>query len=277
MIKEKSNTVFRTTKYSQFKRLDANRPVKTGRVNKIKQSIEKVGYVQSPIIVNEKMEVIDGQGRLEALKQLQIPVDYIVVEGIGIKECRAMNINQANWTTIDFIESFAEEGNISYKHFLNLLKQYKFLGITVVNNALVGLSAVNHEGIKNGNFYCTEQDYNEAIKMLEYESKYRDIVKKIRGRADYIYMSIGFAFKFKDIDNDRLYEKISEKYERFIPPANMEQACEEISKIYNERLRGPKVYLVTEYKKYMDEKYGWYLGRYGNSRARHFAEDGCEK
>lgn len=79
MINEKSNTVFRTKKYSQFKRLDSNRTVKTGRVNKIKQSIEKVGYVQSPIIVNEKMEVIDGQGRLEALKQLQIPVDYIVV------------------------------------------------------------------------------------------------------------------------------------------------------------------------------------------------------
>ena len=270
---EKSNTVYRTTKYNQFRRLDANRPVKTARVNKIKQSIEKVGYVQSPIIVNEKMEVIDGQGRLEALKQLGLPVDYIIVDGVGIKECRAMNINQSNWTTLDFIESFAEEGNISYVYFLNLLKQYGFLGITVVNNALAGLSGVYNTGIKNGDFHCTEQDYNDAIKMLEYESQYRDIVKKIRGRADYIYMAIGFAFKCKDIDTDLLYKKISEKYERIIPPANMEQACEEISKIYNERLRGDKVYLDTEYKKYMDKKYGWYFGKYGNSRARHYTEN----
>ena len=64
-----------TTKYKIFKKLLANREVTQTRVNNIIDSIQRVGYVTSPIIVNEKMEIIDGQGRLEALQELNLPVE----------------------------------------------------------------------------------------------------------------------------------------------------------------------------------------------------------
>lgn len=65
--------VYVTDKYSIFRRLSGNRDVKEARVKKIMRSIEKVGYIPNPIIVNENMEVVDGQGRLEAVKRLGLP------------------------------------------------------------------------------------------------------------------------------------------------------------------------------------------------------------
>lgn len=266
---EKSNIVYRTNKYSLFKRLEGNRKIPKSRINKIIASIQKVGYVQSPVVVNEKMEVVDGQGRIEALKELGLPVDYIIVKGIGIEECRAMNINQENWKLIDHIHSYAETGNESYIYLENLIKAYGRLGITAINNAVTGLASTDGQKIKSERFVCTKEDYEKALKILDYEKRFIPIVKKMQGRADYIYIAIGFCYESKSVDNERLFEKLSEKYERFLPPANVEQALDEISKIYNERLRAEKVYLSTDYKREMDRKYGWYDKRYG-SRPRHY-------
>lgn len=265
---ERTNIVYRTNRYSLFKRLEGNRVISKNRKNKIIASIKKVGYVQSPVVVNEKMEIIDGQGRVEALKELGLPVDYIIVEGVGIKECRAMNINQENWKLIDYIHSYAEMKNRNYIYLENLIKEYNMIGITAINNAVTGLASVDCERIKCGDFVCTEDNYKNALKILNYEKRFSPVVNKIRGRADYIYIAIGFCFNSEFVDNERLFEKLSEKYERFLPPANVEQALDEISKIYNERLRGEKVYLSVDYNRDMDRKYAWYKNR--NKCPRHY-------
>ena len=91
-MNKKAINVMVTDEYDLFKTLEGNRRVLDLRARRIIRSIEKVGYVINPIIVNEKYEVIDGQGRLEALKRLNLPVYYIMIEGIGIEECRTLNI-----------------------------------------------------------------------------------------------------------------------------------------------------------------------------------------
>ena len=69
---ENQKVVKSTKNYEMFQKLEGNRPVLERRINKIIASINNVGYITSPIIVNDKYEVIDGQGRLEALKQLKL-------------------------------------------------------------------------------------------------------------------------------------------------------------------------------------------------------------
>ena len=103
--------IYKTGELCKFKRLLGNRDITESRVSAIIDSIEKVGYQPVPILVNEKMEVIDGQGRLEACKRLGLPIYYIVKNGIGIDECMSMNIKMQNWTIYDFIKSRAEQGN----------------------------------------------------------------------------------------------------------------------------------------------------------------------
>ena len=114
--------IYITDDYDKFKKLTGNRDVKGTK--KIVASIKSVGYVLSPILVNENFEVVDGQNRLEALKQLELPVPYIIQNGIGIEECRHLNIGQSNWNTTQFIRSYAESGNESYIRLLDLINDF---------------------------------------------------------------------------------------------------------------------------------------------------------
>ena len=120
---ETAYNVYVTKDYSIFKRLVGNRDIPETRISKIVESIQTIGWIHNPIIVNEKMEVIDGQGRLTALQRLKMPVEYIVAEGAGNKECIYMNMNMVNWKLPDFIKSYAEQGNENYQRLLGLMEK----------------------------------------------------------------------------------------------------------------------------------------------------------
>ena len=261
MGKESNNIkINRTRDYSRFKRLEGNRDVSEARIRKIVKSIERVGYVMSPICVNENNEVIDGQGRLEALKRLGLPVDYYVVKGIGIDECISLNIYQSNWTMIDYINSYAETGINSYIYLQQLIKQYKGMSLKIICYAVSGKSEVP-KAIKNGTFHCTSTDYDSAIEMLNFEKKFSKCLSGLRGHNEFYYMGLGFCYGLDEVDNARLLTKMEQLKLELSPVSTMEQALGEIERVYNNRSRN-KVYLYTEYRKAMDRKYKWYKGKY---------------
>ena len=66
------NQVHSTNEHSVFKIQIGNRPVNNNHVARLIISMKK-SYLMSPLIVNEKMEVIDGQHRLSAQKELKLP------------------------------------------------------------------------------------------------------------------------------------------------------------------------------------------------------------
>lgn len=86
--------IYSSQEYSEFKKLNGNRSVLEQRKNMIIASIQERGWIRNPIVVNEKMEIIDGQGRFEALKKLNMPVEYVVAKGATISDCIALNIKQ---------------------------------------------------------------------------------------------------------------------------------------------------------------------------------------
>jgi hypothetical protein len=113
-----------TSNYSQFKMLEGNRGVNILRVKKIKESMkEKV--LLSPIIVNEFMEIVDGQHRFEAFKDLSMPVHYLVQKGLRTKDAVMYNTNTKNWTSKDYIEAQVSMDNLNYIRLKNFMNRYK--------------------------------------------------------------------------------------------------------------------------------------------------------
>lgn len=108
IFKEADYKVYTTKKYDLFVFNAENREVSPKRVEAIKQSIESVGYIRNPIIVNEKFEIMDGKGRFTVLKNAGMPIEFIVEPGIGADEFRALNMRQTNWTVKDFIHSYSK-------------------------------------------------------------------------------------------------------------------------------------------------------------------------
>ena len=114
-----------TNDYGKFKKLLGNREVQEKRISQLMVSIKENGFLNSSIIVNENMEVIDGQARCEALKRLGMPIYYCIHKGAGLKECVDLNIKQGNWTLADYCGSYAANGNLNYIRLAKLMDELK--------------------------------------------------------------------------------------------------------------------------------------------------------
>ena len=71
------NEVFETHDYGQFRFIKGNRLIRASHVNNILKSMKK-RRLFSPLIVNEKMEIIDGQHRFKAQEKLNKSIEVIV-------------------------------------------------------------------------------------------------------------------------------------------------------------------------------------------------------
>lgn len=172
--------ILSTTEYGSFRTLKGNRSLDLSHVEKLKDSMRN-NFLIKPIDVNEHLEVIDGQHRLEACKYLELPVYYIIQKGWGIEEAQALNIRQKNWTTQDYLNGYCELGFDEYIKFNELVKKYEVLPFSIVFAcALLRKNRPNGRVIvkfKNGNFEFinyekTEKLLNDICRIKEFYPGY---------------------------------------------------------------------------------------------------------
>ena len=244
-----------TTNYSQFRLVDGNRNIE--HAEKIKKSIEAVGLLICPILVNEKMEIIDGQGRYTACKDLNLPVYYVQQPGIGIKEVRKMNSVSTNWKTGDYIHSYTtgEDGIEDYKILENLTKQFPDFGVAFI--ASIANQKSDRNGslrrIKDGDFLCTDDQYEAAIKKLSYINEFTKMVSEIKGKSDYMYRALAFCYENPDVDNEYLLRKFGQRYKFIKEVASVHGALESIQSAYNyhQDATHQAVFLISDYDRYL--------------------------
>lgn len=249
--------IYTTKDYDKFKRLEGNRDVKNAK--KIIKSINDVGYILSPILVNEKYEVIDGQNRLDALKALGLPVPYIVQEGVGLKECMALNINQTNWTTDQYIISHATRGNASYKRLLLLTKEFRRKGYSLEGILFMASPAIipksggaSYDVVRKGDFVLSEERYELTkarlqsaidIGLLRFKDNYNMV-----GRA--FWGSIAYAYEHQEIEVKYLARKMYEAPLEIVPVSNVVDQLRYFDEVYNKGKRAEnKVFMSTDFQK----------------------------
>ena len=123
--KKDKNKIHSTTDYNQFKYIKCNREVVESHVKTLSDQIAKKDF-QIPIIVNEKMEVCEGQHRLEAYRLLGVPVTYIIKEGLEIQDIREMNSTSRKWTMNEYMESHVKLNNKEYEILKWFHQTYEF-------------------------------------------------------------------------------------------------------------------------------------------------------
>lgn len=256
MTNEIIGQVFSTFDYDAFCKLNGNREVLERRKNAIIQSIRERGWIRNPIVVNEKMELIDGQGRFEALRELCMPIQYVIAEGATIDDCIALNIKQNNWQTLDYVKCYADIGNMAYKVLYRLVNDYigpmSFENIVILasknNNA--GNAGSTRSAIKRG-AYELIGDERSIRGLLDYATEVCKVIGKQRGRLRTWIPAIKFAYFCDTIDKDLLLDKMKRYSESISVSVSLDQALSCIEKIYNYNARnGSRVYFHSEYDKY---------------------------
>lgn len=113
-------SVYETTDYEDFNFLEENRDVSTNHVNRLIESI-KQGYTFPPLIVDEDMNVVDGQHRLKAHEKTGKPVEFIIQVDMKENTLQKANSDVIKWTTPQHVEYHIKQGNENYEK----LKEFK--------------------------------------------------------------------------------------------------------------------------------------------------------
>lgn len=133
------NQVNQTNDYEMFKTLDGNRTVNKLHVSRLKESF-KTAYLLSPILINQKNQIIDGQHRFEAAKTLGLPVNYIICNDYGLKEVQILNTNMKNWKKEDYLHAYCDLKNPEYLKFRNYMRRFTEFGIATCEIMLIDRS-----------------------------------------------------------------------------------------------------------------------------------------
>ena len=236
-----------TDNYSQFKKLLGNREITPNRVNTIKESILKIGYQPSPILVNEKKEVIDGQGRLAACEALGLPIYYIEKAGLTINDCISMNKKMESWKIKDYINSYADRKRPAYVKLKEDLKEYKPLtweNLLVVKGKGTGPSA--QEDLKDGKLQYVGLDYIEKERARWLCALIPHITSTGFSKKTAIE-TLARLDRYKLVDKVRMLESF-EKYGAQFSGSRSRDVLQDLNAIYNYNRR-KMVFFADDYRR----------------------------
>jgi len=260
--------VYETTDYDSFRFMKENRSVDKSREKKIRKSIEENGWIINPIQTNEKKEIIDGQGRFTVLREKGLPVQYIVINGAGPRECIVLNTSNSTWSLSDYIESYMEQGNKSYGFLWHLCNEFREYGITTAEIIFAVNGTIDSQNniIKKGKFTCTEDQMEMAETLLNYRKQFLPVeLPANKGNRKLIGIAIMFVRRMELCEPEKLLDKFNRYFASDMVPVftKIDGALKDLNVVYNYKATN-KVHFEIEYEKYMAGKYGWYTTKWGS-------------
>jgi hypothetical protein len=231
MVKS-SNQVHTTTDYFLFKPIDGNRNKNSLHLSRLKKSLAE-NYLFTVIIVNENYEIIDGQHRFECIRELGLPLNYIVCQGYGLNEVHVLNQNSKTWNADDYLAGYC---NLEYEDYLRYKKfkdKYQFghnesMSMLTGHNAGSGSMFID---FKDGGFKITHA--REAEHKAEKIWMLKNIYEGFKRRS-FVYAML-YLFDKPQFEFTEFLQKIKNQPTALINCSDTKQYVSLIEEIYNYR------------------------------------------
>lgn len=229
------NAIKVTSDYDKFSFIKANRDQSRGHIETLKKAFEEIGNLTKvqPILVNDRFQIVDGQHRFTAIKELGEPVYYTKVSGLGVNEARSMNLLHRTWRVDDFAKSYALSGDKNYQKYIQLKEDYGFSHTVIllyISNRLDNTGTLQE--FREGNFVIEDED--GAVDRLEYLSKAAEAAPIVSYRP--VALAMLKLMQIEGFDRDRMLTKL-EKYGHKIERVdNVESNMRQLEDVYNQNV-----------------------------------------
>ena len=112
------------------------------------------------------------------------------------------------------------------------------------------------EALKNKTLTCTEEQYEEAVKMLSWIGTFDDLIKKMKGSKANFYTAILFARKQRNIDIGLLSKRIKDNFHIYGGYfGRVEDVVKKTEDVYNYKVpANNRIYFVDEYRRQAAER-----------------------
>jgi hypothetical protein len=211
-----------------LKFINGNRDINSKHVNRIAKAMRlKNKLHKSPIKVNEKGEIIDGQHRTKAALQLALTrVPIILDEGGDLETAMSVHTFVKTWNLYDIAYSFSQQGNKEYAKYIEFHKETG-IGLNDCVSILTGSVAAKYELFRNGQFKV--KDYGQAMKIADHIQSFKTHTEEwLTSRFIRAFLSIRSV---KGYNHRRMLHKMEMRRPRKCPDAKTYK--QELQDIYN--------------------------------------------
>lgn len=242
-----------TYNYGQFKVLEGNRDVNEKFLVRLEKSIKEKNLLRyNPILVNEKMEVVDGQHRLAVAKKNSLEIFFTVVADGSVDDMILLDTNVRAWGALDYLESWIKQGKDDYKILKDFMEVYD-LSLTIAKNLLAGLSSSKggsgdnrRNAFRDGYFTVTHAA--EAQKIAELVQKLQPYAEsKLKNQQDFISALVNLN-RDERFDVENLIKKLKTFGFKLKKQISVRAYLREIEDIYNFKTQGDHKVDLSAYK-----------------------------
>lgn len=237
--------ILRTKEYSTFKMVNFNRDKSKKHILNVIKMIKKENLLHlHPILVNHQMEVIDGQHRLEAAKELGLEIFYIKSE-VSYDHILASNLIQKNASLLDVIKFYALKD--SFPDYVFLHKCLSSMSLSA--KGLIGLifgtcSPALVEFLKEGKFQLPA-DPRYVERQLNSYKNFMDFAKSKRITPYSMFSNSNFTIAFRNLilingfSEQTFMGKLENRWFDLKPQASCKEWTRQLISIYNWKNHNP--------------------------------------
>lgn len=222
-----------TTQYDMFGRISSNRKIDRKHVKNLVEVIRANNLLHlNPIIVDGELRVVDGQHRLEAARQLGVPIYYIVNDSVGKTDIAALNSNKKNWSLVDYINFHTKENRPGFKRLQEFMELYPMMPVSSALTLLSGNGRHDTAAIRQGHVDVSNADQAEEIaEFLLWLRPYYDAAF-----SNSVAHAIRQMFDAEGFEVDFFKKKIEQQPRSLVKCINRKQYQEMFLEIYNYKL-----------------------------------------
>jgi len=252
--------VYETKDYDLFSFLEYNR--KTDHVNALIESFRERD-VPNAILCNEKMEIIDGQNRFLARKELGLPIFFYCIENLNIYDVAFLNSYGKNWGAKDYVDMWASLGKEEYIKIKRFCAMFPDFSLTSSLHLLRGQLSTqigahySDEHIKSekaksgtkahlklGNFKVA--DWDKAVYYANCIMEYKPFVSTGISiyKHDAFVSAMLVLLRANNFDNHEMVKKVSANRGYFYKCQTKEQYIKMLQELWNYKRRvGKKTFV----------------------------------
>ena len=245
MINMETPKILKTKDYSIFKTVNFNRDKNKKHIKSVIKIIRKENLLHlHPILVNNYMEVIDGQHRLEAAKELNLEVFYIQSD-LSYEHILSSNLIQKNASLNDVIKFYAVKDAIPSYVFLH----QSLLSLNLSAKGLIGLifgscMPALIEQIKEGRFQLPA-DPTIMNRFVELYKNFIEFVRSKRITPYSMFANSNFTIAFRNLilihgfSEQTFMNKLDMRWFDLKPQMNSKEWTRQLVSIYNWKNQNP--------------------------------------
>lgn len=228
--------VHTTSNLGQFNLHPSARSVRGNRLKNLVDFMRRRNLLRYyPILVDSSYTVIDGQLRLLAARELNLPISYIVTNHFSLHMSVSAAARSKTWGKADYLKYFCKSGIEDYLHLERFLSQYPHIGlhhgIRFLSDTSLGFTLMEHY-FKVGKFKAVARTRANRLAILLGQ------VHDERLKRSSVFKNAMFnQIENPLFDAEKFVERLNKYPDLMGPFADVSGCVEQMSNVYNVRVR----------------------------------------